>query len=344
MKRNIGFPILLAAVVGSTGVPIAMASPATNLQTSHETTKAVQPNAAKTTRGNGIGKLVVLTDLLKDLGVKPDPKGRNPYTDVSASHWGYVHVAVERGWVKPDSAKTFGSNDTATVAWVDSFYWNYCGITHAQYQPGGYPWAWANIYGLNRGMDPVANVTNHDLVQLAANLKAFQRGWWYADGEYHLSPAPLDWYVAFYNPRFPVPASSFQKVVRTSIQVISRVTIRPQSDYLVMTFPSIPDPTDYQYVLNSTKKLSYSFDNGQSWKESTGFFTNVFKAGGKVWGDTMLSQFPVIAKIPSDAVFGVEFTDSGNTMDMGGSQYGVGLSFKYEDGQLTITENRGNLK
>lgn len=305
-------------------------------------TWAITIPTPKTPRG--VTKQTAITILERTLGVKPDSTGKNPYSDVSASHWGYIHTALEKGWIKPDGSTTFGANDSVTVAWVDQFFWSYLGMGHAQYQPGGYASAWANIYGVNRGLNTAnANVMPKDMGILRNNLVELQRGWYYSDGEYHLLVPPVD--ESLYqtgNTQPIIPANLFQNILTKSIRIMDSVTFQVRNNQVEVVLPTISDANDWAFTVGVSKgNLTYSFDGGQTWKSSNGFFTNLWTIGGKTWGDPYLATDQVLVKIPVGVHFGVNLLTQGSYLKQykGEPQYGAGLAILvHSDGSVSTKE------
>jgi len=177
-------------------------------------------------QGKNTTKLDVVENFITTLHINPDSRGTNPYDDVPASDWLYVHAGVEKGYFQADSGTHFGATDSIDMSTVDHAYQAYIGIPDSEmgWQAGGDLEKWSNIVGLNNGISLSDPMSTPDLAQMNVNLTHLFEGYFKGDnGTYHLVFKPYNVYLPYHqNPHVSMSFAAIQ--MADAIQQVDAMT------------------------------------------------------------------------------------------------------------------------
>lgn len=243
--------------------------------------------------GPSISKLQAVRDFVNTLHLTPDSSGTNPYSDVSASDWPYVNVAVQKGYFQADSSSKFGSTDSVSRLDVDHAYQLYRGIpdSHMSWNAGGNTDAWGTAIHLNQGVGSGIILTTGSERAMMANLAALYKGYTVdSSGTYHLWFQPSDIYTQFsQSGSLGITASVTSQQESAAIDYIDRSTfVISENNELTFKLPGISDHNLFTAncvsIFNPSGNLTqYSLDNGVTWKRATGpsgYFSRDTQNGG----------------------------------------------------------------
>ncbi|MFD1674935.1 hypothetical protein [Alicyclobacillus fodiniaquatilis] len=241
---------------------------------------------SQTSTGTGAAtKLQAALAFAQALGIKGDPSGQNPYSDVSSAQWPVIHALTEdykfdlgygmtedtgSAIFAPDSSSKFGSNDPLTTTQIDYAYMISRGIkpNQTQFLPNGSAEGLANSVGLNDGLPSSGDLSSADLQRMVTNLSALNRG--YSDlgnGKIQLLYQPSPTLV---DSGSKIPVSTYQNDVAQVIKEVDETTVTFGSS----VYTSIPGLSDAGYdttngnyfVVNGGGVLNdYSLDGGKTW-------------------------------------------------------------------------------
>ncbi|MHB1685508.1 MAG: hypothetical protein ACYCYO_22300 [Bacilli bacterium] len=226
-----------------------------------------------------VTKVQVVKDFVKTLHIALDPSGTNPFDDVSAADWPYVHAVLNKGYFTADNARHFGASDVVNVEAVDHAYQLDVGIPDSDlsWNAGGNTVAWADAVHLNQGVAK-GSLSTAGEAQIMANLTALYRGYSKnADGSYRLWFQPYDARSAFaHNPN--VNATIALEGQENSIQLADQVTFSVGNHgRLIFHLPKVSDQDKMEITCGSIFNSSgnhteYSFNHGANWTAATGFY------------------------------------------------------------------------
>lgn len=223
------------------------------------------------TPANEVGKDTFVQDFLTTLGIQPDSSGNSPFDDVATTDdaWGYIQAAIENHIIQPDNATHFGMTDAVTMGMVDQMYWNEKGIGHADYEPGGAPYPWASVIGLNlSGLSESQPIAPTDVARIESNLMTLERGYTQdSSGTYHVVYPVGD----EYNSTFPSSYDA-QQASTQAYEFFNQVTVNVQGGNDVVSLPSTLNSQWFVYA-TTTNDIQYSLDNGGSWVSTSAFDT-----------------------------------------------------------------------
>ena len=261
------------------------------------------PESQTASGTGGATKLQAALDFAQALGIKGDPNGQNPYSDVSSAQWPVVHALSEdfkfnlgygmtedtgSAIFAPDSGSKFGTNDPITTGQIDYAYMISRGIkpSQSQFLPSGSAEGLANAIGLNNGLPSSGDLSVADLQRMVANLTALSKG--YTDlgnGKIQLLYQPSPTLV---DSGSKIPVLTYQNDVAQVIKEVDETTVTFGSS----VYTSIPGLSDAGYdttngnyfVVNGGGVLNdYSFDGGKTWHTASdvyGYSSLDVKNGG----------------------------------------------------------------
>jgi len=225
-----------------------------------------------------VTKLTVVKNFMNALHIQPNASGSNPFQDVSASNWPYVHAVLQKGYFAADSARRFGSADSMDVQTVDHAYQRYVGIPDRDlsWNAGGTTAAWANAVHLNQGVK-AGTLTAASEAQLVSNLSSLYRGFSKsANGTYRLWFQPYNAKTAFAHDSY-VTASMASRGQASAFSLMDaiRFTVLSASD-LQFLLPGLSDKDLRELTCGSLFNASgnhtaYSFNDGRMWTVTSGF-------------------------------------------------------------------------
>lgn len=257
-----------------------------------------------------VTKLTVVKNFMNALHIQPDASGSNPFQDVSASNWPYVHAVLQKGYFAADSARRFGSGDSVDVQTVDHAYQRYVGIPNRDlsWNAGGTTVAWANAVHLNQGIG-AGTLTKVSETQLLSNLTALYRGYAKnANGSYHLWFRPYDAKPAFaHNPDVNARMTSVGQ--GNAVRLADKITFTVNGNgNLTFVLPWLSDHNQMEVTCGSLYNPSgnhteYSLGRGGLWKTANGFYGYDSRDPGN--GGTTIPGSDVLVRTRGHAELGV---------------------------------------
>ena len=260
----------------------------------------------------------------------------NPYDDVPSTVWSIIDEAIGYHVVEADSATRFGYNDPATLAWFDQIYWNWMfysfnnltPASHAPYEPGGNPQAWAKIIGLHNGLSQAPVLLSTDAIPLSANMNNLTGSRYQDTTGYHVKYMPIDEYTMFVNPdgTTNLPPNEQEAITKTyqEFNVISLDLVGSSYQFNVPTFPI---SSQWHVNVNGLRSDSqWSMDGGKTWtilgkyqSELTGnvFGNFVYDSSNATLGGSTHAPSQVLIKTTSNVTISFSESIDGKTYNLG---------------------------
>lgn len=260
----------------------------------------------KMAQGNYTTKLDVVKNFVSALHINLDSRGTNPYDDISATDWPYIHAAVEKGYFQADSATHFGATDSVEMSTVDYAYQAYIGIPDSEmgWQAGGNLEKWSNIVGLNNGISLLDPMSRADLAQMNVNLTHLFEGYFKgSNGTYHLVFKPYNVYLPYHqNPHVSMSFAATQ--MADAIQQVDAMTFTLNGNGELYKIHGLSDSNLHEITIGNWGTLKsntyYSLNAGRSWNFASGFYGY----------DSRDSQNGGVSNAPAE----VQVKDSGETI------------------------------
>ncbi len=282
---------------------------------------------------NEVAKYQYLSGLLPLMGISPDSTGDSPFDDIASTdpNWGYVHAAIENNLLTPLSSTHSGAYAAMTLSEADQIYWNALGMGNASYEPGGDPYDWANIIGLNpAGESGTSYISPSDEQAMFAQIQNFTRDYVQNGSTYHIVYPPEDEYSATFagdvdgatgQPYFSSSADIQQAITKT-YQFFDQTTFSISGSDIIITIPSTVNTNWFSYAATAGQ-IEYSIDGGATYK-STDVFDSRDLAGQ--------------GGIPSTILLKV---DTENPVSLSFNQLLPSIGGTVSLGEMTITVNNG---
>ncbi len=215
---------------------------------------------------------------------------------------------------------------TATLADLDTFAWDQLHIPskYISFQPGEYPYKWANVTGLNDGIHD-KYITASDLNIFIQNLKDNQQGYTpLNNGIYQLQiPVHEQFSYTFryknvYNEPSLTTVSERQKATIGEYNIAKQVRFWKNGSYIYLSSPDFSEHTPF--VISSSGSsmkrtdFQFSLDGGKTW--SSGKFGEFLSFDSGEGGSLNAPSHVLIRSKSKDLYYGISWLN--NTLGLDG--------------------------